>query len=435
MTTAILSLTTLLDEIAALAPVQELIATLCTRAGVRLHVAPAPGAARTPLVAAIAANTAAPVVYVVSTTDAALRAYDDLRQWLGDNRVLIFPASDALPYEHMSTGSDILAARMRVLRRLAALTADDSAAPPVIVASVRALMQPTLTPAELRTGSIRLERGAPCVLDDLMEQLIDRGYRYAPVVEEPGEVNRRGGIIDVFPPGDDLPLRIEFFGDEIDSLRRFDPLTQRSEAQISAAIIGPPHEFPLWRRDAALQRMRDIDTSALRREALDEWLQAFEHIRRGERFEGRAFFAPFFREEAGVPATLLHHLPPGGIVALNDALLLAQHAAELDHQAETRRRQQIDAGELPAAFPRPYLRWHELIAQAEALTLADFSNNERPLWDVLLPASPVALLSNDGAEPSILRRTPDADPPDERFRLHLLPEHLVLPADLFGGQI
>jgi len=435
-TTTILSLTALLDEITALAPVRELMTTLRGRASARLHIAPAPGAARTPLVAA-AAKTAAPVVYVVSTTDAALRAYDDLRQWLGDDRVLIFPAGDALPYEHMSTGSDILAARMRVVRRLAAFTADADAAPPVIVAPVKALMQPTLTPTELHSASIRLAPGASCVLDDLMERLIDHGYRYAPTVEEPGEVNRRGGIIDVFPPGDDLPLRIEFFGDEIDSLRRFDPLTQRSEAQIGAAVIGPPHEFPLWRRDAALERISDIDTSALRREALDEWLQAFEHIRRGERFEGRALFAPFFRETTDAPATLLRHLPPGAIIAFNDALLLAQHAAELDHQAETRRRQQIDAGELPAAFPRPYLRWHELIAQAEALTLADFTNNERPLWDVLLPepASSVASSSSNGAEASILRPTPVADPPGERFYAHLLPEHLVVPADLFGGQI
>ncbi|MGB9753993.1 transcription-repair coupling factor [Roseiflexus castenholzii] len=433
-TTTILSMTALLNEITSLAPVQELMATIRSCAGARLHIAPAPGAARTPLVAAVAVNAAAPMVYVVSTTDAALRAYDDLRQWLGDNRVVIFPAGDALPYEHMSTGSDVLAARMRVLRRLAAFVAADGM-PLVIVAPVKALMQPTLTPDELRTGSIHLERSVPCLLDDLMERLIDLGYRYAPTVEEPGEVNRRGGIIDVFPPGDDLPLRIEFFGDEIDSLRRFDPLTQRSEAQISAAIIDPPHEFPLWRRAAALERMRNIDTSTLRREALDEWLRAFEHIQRGERFEGRALFAPFFRDAMDVPATLLRHLPSGAIVAFNDALLLAQHAAELDHQAETRRRQQIDAGELPAAFPRPYLRWHELIAQAESLTLADFSNNERPIWDALLP-DPVlsdAFQQGNGAEPAIPRPAPDSS--DARFHLHLLPERLFLPADLFGGQI
>ena len=123
------------------------------------------------------------------------------------------------------------------------------------------------------------------------------GYRVAPTVEEPGELNRRGGIVDIFPPGDDLPLRIEFFGDEIDSLRRFDPITQRSEAQVRAAVVGPPHEIPFWRRERAVERLRALDTAELRREARDEWEAAIERIEQGERFEGRALFAPFFWEE------------------------------------------------------------------------------------------------------------------------------------------
>ena len=447
------------DRLAALAPVCELAVLPGARPGSRIHVAAVPGAARVPLVAACAANTAAPLLYLVGTTDAALRAYDDLRQWLGSGHVVLFPASDALPYEHMSTGADVIAARLRVLRRLAAgrtgagtLTrpgmdgpgAAGTVAPLVIVAPVKALMQPTLTPAELRDATIFLRRGEQYAPDDLMGRLVELGYRYAPTVEEPGEINRRGGIVDVYPPGDDLPLRIEFFGDEIDSLRRFDPLTQRSEAQVHEALIGPPHEFPLWRRDVALARLRAIDVSELRREALDEWLLAFDHIQHGERFEGRALFAPFFREmHAGAAGTLLEHLPPGAPVVFSEALLLAQHAAELDHQAETRRVQQVEAGELPPAFPRPYLRWHEVIAQAETLTLLNLSNNERPLWEVLLPV-PGFIAPQPGAEPlpagepsSPAGRLPfhAPAPPDERFRTHLLPERLFVPAELFGGQI
>jgi transcription-repair coupling factor (superfamily II helicase) len=440
---SVMSMTTcaaVLAEITAIAPVQDLIATLHAHRGARLHIAPTPGAARTPLVAAFTLHGVAPLLYVVGTTDAALRAHEDLRQWIGTDRVFLFPASDALPYEHMSTGADILTARLRVLHRLAAFNAGDAdVAPFVIVAPVKALMQPSLTPDELRDVSVRLERGMAYALDDLIERLIVMGYRYAPTVEEPGEVNRRGGIIDVFSPGDDLPLRIEFFGDEIDSLRRFDPLTQRSEAQIRDAIIGPPHEFPLWRRDVALERMRAIDTSMLRREALDEWLQAFDHIRNGERFEGRALFAPFFRNNPEMPGTLLHHLPPGAPVVLSEALLLAQHAAELDQQAETRRRQQIDAGELPAAFPRPYLRWHELMALAGAHTLVNLSNNEHPFWDVLLPdpapLPPSFSFGKQNGNPAPLTDTRNVHPSEDRFRVHLLPERLFAPAELFGGQI
>jgi transcription-repair coupling factor (superfamily II helicase) len=89
-----------------------------------------------------------------------------------------------------------------VLHRLAAFNAGDAdVAPFVIVAPVKALMQPSLTPDELRDVSVRLERGMAYALDDLIERLIVMGYRYAPTVEEPGEVNRRGGIIDVFRRG------------------------------------------------------------------------------------------------------------------------------------------------------------------------------------------------------------------------------------------
>lgn len=447
-------LASLLRQFGALPPIRDLAAEALLRSGARLHAAPAPGAVRAPLAAAFTDYGAAPLVYVVASSDAALRAHDDLRQWLGPDRALLFPASDALPYEHMSTGADIIAARLRVLRRLAnfsrpaeaAPAGDDDApgasiAPPLIVTPVKALMQPTLAPTELSAVMLRLRRGAAFALDDLIDRLMELGYRYAPMVEEPGEINRRGGIIDVFPPGDDLPLRIEFFGDEIDSLRRFDPLTQRSEAQVAEAAIGPPHEFPLWRREAALARLRAIDVSQLRREALDEWLQAFDHIQNGERFEGRALFAPFFRDtpaDAVAPATLLRHLPPGAIVLFNDALLLAQHAAELDYQAESRRGQQVEAGELPAEFPRPYLRWHEIVAQADELTLLNLSNNERPSWEALsttpvLPVAPAPRLN--GEEPAPQPVFAAAAPPDERFRLQLMPERLFLPANLFGGQI
>ena len=120
--------------------------------------------------------------------------------------------------------------------------------PLVIVAPVKALLQPTLSPAERDEASIQLRRGDEHNLDELVARWVAMGYRIAPTVEEPGELNRRGGIVDIFPPGDELPLRIEFFGDEIDSLRRFDPITQRSEAQVRAAGWPSPRDPALASR-------------------------------------------------------------------------------------------------------------------------------------------------------------------------------------------
>src|SRR6185436_14104712 len=144
----------------------------------------------------------------------------------------------------------------------------------------------------------------------------------------------------------------------------------------------------------------------MRREALDEWESAIARIEQGERFEGRALFAPFFWDQAatldqnqeprtknqqadgdsrfsvlgsGVPSSLLAHLAPGTPVIFSELTLLAQQASEQHHHAEERRKLHTEAGELPAGFPRPYLLWNELITQAGAAALVNLSNNSLDL--------------------------------------------------------
>ena len=359
--------------------------TLREHAAARLHVAPALTAARPAIVAALAMLTQRPLLYVVGSGEAALRAREDLCQWRDPDTVLLFPAGDALPYEPMSPGNDVIAGRLRVLSVLRtegrglsspANNPDHSVLSPqhsalVIVAPIKALLQPTLSPSERDEASIQLRRGDEHNLDELVARWVAMGYRIAPTVEEPGELNRRGGIVDIFPPGDELPLRIEFFGDEIDSLRRFDPITQRSEAQVRAVMVGPAHEIPLWRRERAVERLRALETADLRREALDEWELAITRIEQGERFEGRALFAPFFWEPTtghrpptadhddasssvvGSPSSLFTHLAPGTPVIFSELALLAQQASEQHHHAEERRKLHTESGELPPASRAP----------------------------------------------------------------------------------
>ncbi len=338
----------------------------------QLRVAPLLAPARTPLVAALAHLHPAPLLYLLTSGDAALRAADDLRQWLGAERVLAYPASDAMPYELMSPGNHVLAERLRVLALLAAHRRQPPSVqtPLVIVAPVKALLQPTLSPAELAAVTISLQRGQLISPDRLLARLVELGYRRVPLIEAPGELSRRGDLLDLWPPADELPLRIEFFGDEVDNLRRFDPATQRSEARLEAVMLGPPHEIPLWRRDEALARLEAMPLAGLRPETHAEWRAAREQIELGQRFEGRAFYGPLFRSE---PLTgLLAHLPPGSAVLLAEAQFLAQHAIEMQTQAEDQRIRLIESAELPASFPRPYLRWEELV-DAEAARQATYS--------------------------------------------------------------
>jgi transcription-repair coupling factor (superfamily II helicase) len=418
-----LDLAALRDQIAGHPSTIELADRLRAAAGMPTHVAPLINAARAPLVAALASLIERPLLYVVGTTDAALRAYDDLRQWLAPRQVLLFPSADALPYEHMSPGPDVIAGRLRVLRALGswqtgglvegAAQPDGPPRAPVVVVPIRALIQPTLAPDDLREAIVTLRRGDTADLDALIARWIAIGYRMAPTVEEPGELNRRGGIVDIFPPGDELPIRIEFFGDEVDSLRRFDPISQRSDIREREVTIGPAHEIALWRREQAVINLRAVDVSALRREALDEWALALERLDHGERFEGRAFYAPFFMSDPHAPTsvlpTLFAHLTPGTPIFMSEASILARHLGDLDIQSEQRRAMQVEVGELPAIFPRPYLRWVELLEQASQLNLVNLSNNEFGTGEIGRADAPLVIQH--------------------------LPPTLFTPADLFGGQL
>ncbi|HEX9373671.1 MAG TPA: DEAD/DEAH box helicase, partial [Roseiflexaceae bacterium] len=147
----------------------------------------------------------------------------------------------------------------------------------------------------------------------------------------------------------------------------------------------------------------------------------------GERFEGRALFAPFFWNDqrsnvqtfkrSNVQTSLLEHLPPGTPVVFSELTLLAQHAAELHHHAEERRRAHTEAGELPPGFPQPYLLWDELLAQGGRASLVNLSNNDEAIGDRLW-----AIGDQSGDLQSPIAYYP-------------LPDTLFAPADLFGGQL
>ncbi len=413
------------NRIATLPPIAALVDILYTRSeeaqagGPLVRAAPLVAAARPAVVAALARQLPRPLLYVVHTSDAAVRAVDELRHWLGPERVLLLPANDTWTYEQVAPGAAVRRQRLRVLQRLLA-TQDDSSLPaPLIVAPIRALLQPTLTPSELADATTTIQVNQWLGLDTLLKRWLGTGYQAVPVVEEPGHVARRGGIVDIWPVTDEQPLRIEWFGDEIDSLRRFDAQNQRSEERLQAAVVGPAYELPLWNQAHALERARALETGFLRPEAREQWYTMLEHLETGNHDEGWWFLAPFLFRADETPANraLLGHLPPGATVLFSEALLLAQAADEFHMQAEERRADLLTMGELPSDFPRPYLLWHELRAQmlAAPLVLADLSNNEDPPLD--------------GVEPAF----------DRAVQVPLQMEQaggpLFGPADLFGGQL
>lgn len=184
-----------------------------------------------------------------------------------------FPAWDVSPFEATSPHTDIVGARLETLQQLLQCT------PCTVVAPVASLLQRVLPRAELTAASSRIQPGDEPDRELLLEQLVRMGYSNQPLVEERGSFAVRGGILDIFPPSLPQPVRIEFFGDTVETIRSFDPVTQRSLEPVTSLVLLPSRELLLT--PASLQgfvlrlkeRSDQLDIPADRRRQLVSELQ------------------------------------------------------------------------------------------------------------------------------------------------------------------
>ena len=245
-----------------------------------------------------------PVVVVVADNKAAealettLRAGCELTGAIAPERVLRLPAHDVLPFENLSPHPDIQEQRAATLWKMATGGASITIAP-VETAAMK------FFPADYYSGLAQtLRRGEEMDLDTLMAHLSSVGYSTADIVEMPGQFSRRGGILDVYSPEADRPVRVEFFGDEIDSIRKFDPESQRSSTALEEATLLPLTETPITERLLAAVHAR---LSGARIEATEDPELVAEAVAAGgvSVFPGWEFFAAV----AGADKTLLDLFP------------------------------------------------------------------------------------------------------------------------------
>ena len=335
------------------------------RVGRHAGLVAVPHGAKSYLAAALAlADTGERLAWIARDAEIGDRVAEELGAWLGDpEAVVVLEPRTALAYERSELVADETAARV------AALAAWRSGRARVLVAGVQALLQHTMVADDLPAEPRRLRRGLRLHQDALLRDLFGLGY--VPVLEVAGrgEFAKRGGIVDVFPPSLPLPIRIEFFGDEIDSLRAFDPTDQRTVRSVEDAVLLPASEFLLPAGGAAAIRAGLGRAAAKLPERLDADLTRFEGAeddRLGP--SGRAAAKPTGETRAMVvgdaaevwaahlaPATGLDHLGPGTLLVLDEPGDIAEAAEFLWRQADERRAELIGAGELPKDWPSTYL--------------------------------------------------------------------------------
>jgi len=268
------------------------------------------GSARSYLAAWLLRATGRTVLYVVGHGDRFEEARDDVEYFRGADSVLAFPEPDSAPYDATSPHPGITAQRMDTLARLTG----GGAGAGLVLATVRGVLQRVPGPERLRRALLDLRVGHELDPTRLMERLVFLGYERLPEVEAVGHFARRGGILDIYPVGSADPLRLEFDGDTLISLRRFDAGTQRSLEQLPVARVLPRYEVVIAPEEAEA-------VAARLREAGDEKAAGGFLFHDGiERFAG--YYDP-------APGTLLDYLPQDTLVVMDDPGALLERAEDL----------------------------------------------------------------------------------------------------------
>jgi transcription-repair coupling factor (superfamily II helicase) len=327
-----------LNPISRLPAYQDLLTKL--RAGISLGNEALPRAARLPVVAALYRDLQRPILLVTDRADRALTFLDELGLWAPEALRLYFPEPNPLFYENTPWGPNTRRDRLLVLTQLVAQQIPGfqrPSTPPIIIAPARAIMTRTLSRREFIKASRQIKTGMSVQLDGLVSSWVNLGYEPVSIVTNPGQFARRGGILDIWPPAEAQPVRLEFFGDEIDTLRSFDPSTQRTSATVDRLLVAPAREYLLKETHAIVDEVEN---------------------------EISEFYLPVLHPNA---SSVLDYLPKNSLVIIEDLLALEDTITEVEEQALSLRQEAIQNERLPADFPLPYLTRDQVLDSLEML--------------------------------------------------------------------
>jgi len=310
---------------------------------------------------------------IIASDEAAMRALaETVPLFAPEVEVLTLPAWDCLPYDRTSPALRVMAERLATLNELQA----KSEGPQLLVTTENAATQRLLTPFRVRQLTTRVEHGARIDRNQLISQLSSLGYERVESVAEHGEYAVRGSLIDLFPAGETHALRLDFFGDEIESLRRFDPADQRSTDRAKAFILMPASEALL--DEETIKRFRSRYRETFGATATGDPL--YEAISDGRRMSGMEHWLPLFEERL---TTLFDHLGKNDLILRDagvDQALAARRESIDDYFANRQRTMTGEAGSYrplePDALYLSAEEWDAAIAERPILLTSQFPEPE-----------------------------------------------------------
>ena len=350
-----------------------------------------------------------PILAITPRLEDARRLHDQVLTYLGDDApAYLLPEPEVLPFERLAADARTGNQRLAALAALAAAAQrdpvsglpepDDAPPPPLVVTSVSAALRWTLPPSLILGGGSdadgagvsRIAKGSRLPsIDAMLAAWVQLGYRREPQVETPGSFSLRGGILDVFPPNAELPYRIELWDDEVDTIRRFDPDTQRSVGEAPGVdIIAAGEQLPAHVDPVAFDARRSrIDLSSCQPSAIARFQEELAGLLADPNPETLTFYNGLLNSH-----TLADYLPPDTVLALDRPGRLAGEAEEQAERYEQQRTNRQQRGELPYGFPSPTTDWESL---CQCLAASGLATVEMLRWG-----------ADDG--PQLVRRLPDA---------------------------
>ena len=289
-----------------------------------------------------------------------------------DLEVLRFPAWDCLPYDRVSPSADALARRLSTLTQLLRKTGK----PQLVLTTVNAVLQRVVAREMIGKSSFTAASSQRVNGDTLLAFLADNGFSRVGTVVDPGDFAVRGGIIDIFPPGAENPVRLDFFGDTLESIREFDAQSQRSTVTLRTLTLNLANEVLL--SPEAIGRFRTGYAAAFGGLDLNDPL--YESITNGRRYQGMEHWLPLFHERL---ETLLDYLP-GSPISLDhaaDESMAARH--EQVAEFYDARREAREKGSFGAAPYKPLpsamlnlgdAEWKQLVADRTTLAMSAFES-------------------------------------------------------------
>ena len=261
------------------------------RSGERSALSGLLGSSKAFFIASLFKKTNKTILIITPSEDEAEGLVKDINFFLGNNAAFFYPSWEILPFETQSPHPDIIAARINILYKLT------QASHQMLVTTPSAILQKVLPKNALTLSVHRFEVGKEVNRDEVLQKLLHMGYSRIGLVGERGEMRIAGGILDIFPPSYSSPIRIDFFGDEVDAIRTFDIATQRSKEIMHEAVILPAREIIFSQEGKELaknklrQRAEELELPRDIRESISD------RIRDGLIFSGIDFLLPLFYEK------------------------------------------------------------------------------------------------------------------------------------------